>query len=107
MSFILLLILFIILWPLVQVLWKLFTGTRDVRRFMRDPEGFMRNRQQQSKGYAQGPQQKQKRKKIDPSEGEYIEFTEIETAQSSSSKSGTEVKYTKEEQITDIEWKDL
>ncbi len=47
---------------------------------------------------------RQRRKKIDPDVGEYVEFEEISTF---ATYTYTEVKYQTEEQISDAEWEEI
>lgn len=52
-----------------------------------------------------------KRKKINKDVGEYVKFTEVKTAStstaSSSANGNTRVTYTEEQQITDAEWEEI
>ncbi|MCM1020659.1 MAG: DUF4834 family protein [Muribaculum sp.] len=59
-------------------------------------------------GRSQEPAKPTKKKIFDKSDGEYVDFVEIKQTESSDTKSGSaEVKYKKEEQITDAEWHDI
>ena len=105
---------------LIRVLWffiRLFWNAYKLRRFMRDPFAEMRRQAQQEykrqqERYGQAapqPQPSHKQKKLDPSVGEYIAFTDIEVTQTASNPdSGTTTTTTyHEQQITDIEWEDV
>lgn len=78
-----------------------------------DPEELRRRKQEEDvrrKGGWSHPAPR--RKKIDPSTGEYIRFTEIETTTSTSTQTSDDGRsqtttYESEQQITDIRWTDL
>ncbi|WP_289856908.1 DUF4834 family protein [uncultured Muribaculum sp.] len=60
--------------------------------------------------YGQKAEDKQPKKKVfDKTDGEYVEFTDIEETEISSDEKTrqTNVSYKKEEQITDAEWHDI
>ncbi len=103
MSFLLLLFIIFIIIPLVQVLWKLYQLRRKVRRTFRD---FSRAYGGGDAGAGNSRKQAApvKKKKIDPSVGEYVSFEEIEATVSETS---TEVEYAVEQQVVDVEWEDI
>lgn len=75
---------------------------RQIRKtFGFDPRAGQQNRQQQQ------PQPPAHKKKIDPTVGEYVEFTETETSVREETPEGTESTTIIEQQITDIQWEDL
>lgn len=78
---------------------------RQTRRFMNGvfPGGMPGNDSASAAGHRQ-QQQRSRRKKIDPSVGEYIEFTEVK---GSSATASAPVNVKVESQISDIEWEDL
>lgn len=78
-----------------------------IRRQIRKTFGFdpRAQRQQQKKGQQQ-PQPPAHKKKIDPTVGEYVEFTETVTQTRTKTPEGEETT-TIEQQITDIQWEDL
>lgn len=112
LSFLFLLILFFILWPLLKGLFRVGYQTWRISRFMRDPEGEFRRRT----GFGQQRQAprepEMKRKKITRDVGEYVEFQEreltvdekLEMENGATESTRTHVV---EEQITDVKWVDL
>lgn len=54
--------------------------------------------------HRQPQQPKRRRKKIDPSVGEYVKFEEVACTVTHTDKTVT---YTREQQIVDVEWEDL
>lgn len=106
---ILLIIFFVLPWVLRQITpWLLrWFIRRQTRRFMGDAfgnasagdSGAYRNNAPHQQG-----KPRRRGKKIDPSVGEYIEFTEIK---GTTVTEGERPKVTAESQITDIEWEDL
>lgn len=60
-------------------------------------------------GGGNGPQPQPARpsKKIDPSVGEYVEFEEVQSFESTRTDGHREVKFESEEQITDVEWEEV
>lgn len=104
---ILLIIFFVLPWVLRQITpWLLrWFIRRQTRRFMGDGFGGANAGTSGSRqsGYRHNTTT-QRRKKIDPSVGEYIEFTEIK---GTTETPGERPKVKVESQITDIEWEDL
>lgn len=113
MSFFFLLFLFFIgyffIWPIIK-------GVMRINRFQSEARDFFNGRYngaQQRNSSARQPQQPApKKKKIDPSVGEYVEYEEITVDQSYSKTSGhdaasasTQVEV--EQQIVDVEWEDI
>lgn len=101
---ILIIIFFILPWVFRQIMPSLLRWfiRRQTRRFMNgafpggDPSDGNRQQQQQPR--------RSRRKKIDPSVGEYIEFTEVKgTTATAAAPDNVKV----ESQISDIEWEDL
>ena len=101
---VIIILLFILPWLLRNTLqWFI---RRQTRKFMNGAfpggmpgaNGPANNRQQP------GRRPRAKRKKIDPSVGEYIEFTEIK---GSSTTTAAKPNGPVESQVTDIEWEDL
>lgn len=92
---------------LVLLLWYYVLPYLIRRRFQRtfgfDPRDPNRQRRQQQPK----PEPPVKKKKIDPTVGEYVEFTETveTTTRVTPEGEGTTVKT--EQQITDIQWEDL
>lgn len=78
-----------------------------IRRQIRKTFGFDPRTQQRSRQQKQQPQQPVHKKKIDPTVGEYVEFTETESTTRVETPEGTETTTVIEQQITDIQWEDL
>lgn len=115
MTFILLLIIFFILWPVLRTGWRIWSQMRSMRRFMADPMAEMNRharQQRQRQGYSSGqqsPRPAKKKKKIARDVGEYVEYTEIEVSQQQheADSRGSQTKFRREEQISDISWVDI
>lgn len=108
LTFIVLLLFIAIFVPIAKAIWFFYRQTRQMRDFMRDPQSFFNGgarRQNRQQSHAGRPARKEK--KIARDEGEYIEFTEIESSATHSDKNGSTKTFTREEQVTDIEWTDL
>ncbi|MDE7152930.1 MAG: hypothetical protein K2O00_00625 [Muribaculaceae bacterium] len=105
----LLIILFIIgviiIYPLLKVALSIRRQYREINRIMNGgaPKGSGRNRRK-----PEPPKPPVKKKKIDGSVGEYVEFEElrVETSVHETGDSTT-VEYKVEQQITDVEFEDL
>lgn len=102
MSFLLLLFIIFIIIPLAQVLWKLYLLRRKVRRTFRDFSRAYGGGRGEARNSA--PEPPVKKKKIEANVGEYVSFEEIEATVT---QTDTEVKYTVEEQVVDVEWEDI
>lgn len=111
----LLFLLYFVVVPLVKIGTKIYQARkswRDMYRTMSGAGGFGQQSRQSQNGYgrAHDPQPKRKKKKIDPSVGEYVAFEEISVAESetkSSSDNGKKGFYTEEQQIEDAVWEDI
>ena len=77
-----------------------------IKRQIRKTFGFD-PRAGRSKQQQQQPQPPVHKKKIDPTVGEYVEFTETETTTRVETPEETETTTVIEQQITDIQWEDL
>lgn len=105
---VILIILFVLPWLFRKTLPMLLQWfiRRQTRKFM---DGAFPGGMPGANGYASNERQSRerpraKRKKIDPTVGEYIEFTEISgTSTTTAAKPNGPI----ENQITDIEWEDL
>lgn len=106
MSFFLLLLLIAFLYFVVFPVWRF---ARQVRRAQNAQKDFFRNfTQQQTRQQQQTRREaERRRKKIDPSVGEYVAFEEVETTETRQTESGTETRYERESQITDVEWEEV
>lgn len=114
LSFLLLLVIFFILWPMLKTGWRIWRQMSQVRRFMADPEGEMRRqagRRAANSGYGTGRQAapKPRKKKIPRDVGEYISYTEVELSAEERAKdsTGRQASFKAEEQVTDIKWVDI
>lgn len=129
LSFLLLVIVVFVLWPLLVAGWKIFRQVRTMHRFMNDPMGEMRRQAERqnrrrsdgasgnpfaswftsraSDGDSPGP--RRRGKKIPRDIGEYISFTEIKLSEQELKAyfERTATRVRGEEQITDIRWTDL
>lgn len=78
-----------------------------LRRRMRRMFGFD-TRQQTRQNNRKKPEPPQRpKKKIDPSVGEYVEFTETTETATRETPDGTDTSVKTEQQITDIQWEDI
>lgn len=118
MSLIFLLILGYLIYLLVRPMWKVWSISRRVRKGDFSAFGDIFGQpgsQKHTSAYGSDGRRRQgwtaptvRRKKIGKDIGEYVKFQEVETTQTTSSANeGTRVKYTREEQITDIEWEEI
>ena len=111
----LLFLLYFVVVPLVKIGTKIHQARkswREMYRTMSGAGGFGQQSRQSQNGYgrAHDPQPKRKKKKIDPSVGEYVAFEEISVAESekkSSSDNGKKSSYTEEQQIEDAVWEEI
>lgn len=87
------------MWSVIRPVWIMRKRWREMQR---QTEQFYKRQKQ-----AQQPEPRRKAKKIDPTVGEYVEFTEqvVSTTESTTSDAHTTVQT--ESQITDITWEDL
>lgn len=121
------LIVFVVL-PVGYAAYKVWRMQRRMREFMRDPfaasqrEAERKRRKGQgstgnpfedffaawgaSAASGSGSRHPRRRKKIPRDVGEYVRFTEVRTT-SAASASGSEVRFTREEQIEDAQWEDI
>lgn len=76
-----------------------------LRRKIRKMFGFDPRQQTQERKKPEPPQRP--KKKIDPSVGEYVEFTETAESTVRETPEGTETTFRTEQQITDIQWEDI
>lgn len=128
LSFLLLLLIIFVLWPILTAGWRIFRQFRMMRRFMNDPMGEMRRQAERQNrdrrdtsagnpfgfwfGGSDGPEEPRKErrsKKIPRDIGEYIPFTEIRISEQELKAyfARTATYVGKENQVTDIKWTDL
>lgn len=107
MSVILAFFLFILLFVVVIVVSVVVRVVRAAQRMKQNLRSMFGNTDAPS-GNAHGQQHQhqppRRRKKIDPSVGEYVKFEEIACTVTHTDKTVT---YTREQQIVDVEWEDL
>lgn len=106
-TLILLLILFFVGYPLIKALWR---GYQLHRQWRKATEGlrdaFSQAQGQQRRSDPAKP--RQKKKKIDPSVGEYVAFEEISCEVKSENADGsTKTTYRRESQVEDVTWEDI
>lgn len=93
-----------IIFPLGKALWR---GYQLHRSWKRATEGF-RNAFTGATQRNASAEPKRKRKKIDPSVGEYVAFEEISVSATETSGDGTTTSYTyTESQIEDAVWEEI
>lgn len=111
LSFLFLLLIFFILWPVLKTGWRIWRQMSQVRRFMADPEGEMRRQARKNAGGANRTQASRpgRKKKIPRDVGEYVAFTEIEVSADERARSANtqETSFKAEEQVSDIKWVDI
>ncbi|MCM1111411.1 MAG: DUF4834 family protein [Clostridium sp.] len=103
-------------WPLIKVLWKAYSFQRKMRSaFYSSPSGNRQggesrgNPRTQTSGEARDPYTG-RRKKIDRSVGEYVEFEEIEVDSEEEIRrqyGSAGVEYRRQQQISDAEWEEV
>lgn len=77
-----------------------------LRRQIRKTFGFDTRRQTRQSNHRPEPPRRQE-KKIDPSVGEYVDFTETTETTARKTPDQTETSSRIEQQITDVQWEDL
>ena len=111
--FILLMAVVMIITPLFGTFLKIYRQTRRMRNMFRDfgASGFGSNEEtsQRSRGGWTYPLRR-KKKVYSREDGEYVDFKEVnmtETTTETKDASGTHRTYTREQQITDVEWEEI
>lgn len=109
MGYFLLILLFLfVVFPLVNIIWKIYTYPRRYRRSVRD--AFEKAaRQQQEQQRQQEERERRNRKKIDPEVGEYVAFEEVKTSTRTTATTESDGSTTirTESQIEDAVWEDI
>lgn len=111
-TFLLLLLLFFVVIPLVRGMWQLWRIRRAYRQAQQRMNDIF-NGGATAGQRAQRPRPQRKKKKIDSDVGEYVSFEEIRTETKSTTTGGadntaTERRSTRvESQVEDAEWEDL
>ncbi len=96
--------IFIVICILLMV-WAMIIG--PFVRLIRVSRSWKRAAEQQSRQRRQPQQPPKPKKKIDPTVGEYVEFTETTVTRTETDGNTTTVSTETEQQITDITWEDL
>lgn len=106
MTFILLLIVIFVVWPIVRVLYAIYRLRSQTREAFRRAASAGQSRRNKA-GWSRTS--RPHKKVIDPGEGEYVEWEEITVTQSTdTSSSGQADTHTvTEQQVTDVEWEDI
>lgn len=103
-GFLLLVLLFIILKPLIRVIWTVWKAMRQVKNMNADA-----SRQQSHRPGNNRPRRKKKIFQRD--EGEYVDFEEIEVTETRSTDTAGNRRYTgsrpADSRVTDAEWEDI
>lgn len=105
-----LLLIIALIYLVVVPLWNIYSAVSRQRRAMRD---IFERAASASSGSGRGPSSSSRqerpvqKKKIDPTVGEYVEFEEIETTTTVADEQSTTTTYTRESQVTDVEWEDI
>ncbi len=107
MEFIVILILLFVWFFMIAPFIKLYKASKQWRNVFEQAQQQQR-RQRQADGRRQ-QQPPVARKKIDPTVGEYVEFTETTevTATATDGGAGSSIRVETEAQITDITWEDI
>lgn len=113
-EFLLLLFIIFIVIPILRGVWAVYKLRRKAKNAFRQFEEQVR---QQQEAYNRSNRQeysedvpKTKKKKIDSSQGEYVEWEEVKVSEhtlETCSNAQSEVKIEKEQQITDAEWEEI
>lgn len=116
-TFLLFLLLFFVVIPLIRGLWQLWrirSAYRRAQQRMNDIFNGASSGPRPTGGRTRTAQPSRKGKKIDPDVGEYVAFEEIRTQSTSTTADGTARTETKttdtvrvESQIEDADWEDL
>lgn len=110
-TFLFLLLFFFVLWPLGRAAWALWRQYRMVKDHMRRASEMQDafNRARGGAGSREAQQPRPRKKKIDPSVGEYVAFEEIRTFNSDSETSGRDAstQTPPASQVEDADWVDL
>lgn len=99
---IILVILFIIFWPVIRVFLAIRRATREARRaFSGRQSTGERSHRADTSGH------RKRRKVFSRNEGEYVEFEEVTVTEERKSSNGTSKTTVKESQVEDAEWEDV
>lgn len=98
----------VIVWPVLKVALKIRRQYRQFNRMMNGEMPGSSDAGKKSRRQHKAPEPAVRKKKIDGSVGEYVEFEDIRVEASERVNSDTaSVKFKVEQQITDVEFEDL
>lgn len=114
-TIIILAILTVLLWPAIRTILALRRAQKQAQQAFSQARRAAQEESRRNRpgGWSAGeagsaPQQQPRRKKIDPSVGEYVEWEEVKVSSTTTDSSGKSTRTTvTEEQITDVEWEEL
>ena len=107
LSFLLILFIVFIVIPILRLLWA---GWKLRRRWMEATSGMRDAYRRAAEEAAKKTKQPKKKKKIDPSVGEYVSFEELKvetTVTSETTADGSSTKIRVESQVEDVTWEEL
>ncbi|MDE6280041.1 MAG: hypothetical protein K2M05_08730 [Paramuribaculum sp.] len=109
MNLIILLFIAFVGWVVLKV-FRIFFSTysfiRNAKQQAYEAFGFSSDSNQSERRSRRGPSRHTTRKRIDPNVGEYVEYEDLPPINSDPSESSN-INYTVEEQITDVEWEEI
>lgn len=103
-SILFLLLIFFVIVPLVRGLLAFYRLRRNARQFF---EGFRNPGASTGSDRAPRQEQPRHRKKIDPTEGEFVSFEELPPDADSTAYTETRTEVRVEQQVVDVEWEDI
>lgn len=112
-SFFLLLFIIFVVIPLVRVAWTVFKVRSNYKRAVNDARQQRATYEAYNRpGGWSAPKKGNKPKKVSRSEGEYVEYEEIEVTTAESYSASTDTGTTRttryfEERISDVEWEEI
>ena len=104
-------LIIIIVWFVLRPIFRVWLAVHRARRRMQDfarAAGFdPTGRGDNGDRTRTAPQPQPRRKKIDPSVGEYVAFEEVSVSATDNERTHTRHKVKPESQVVDIDWEDL
>lgn len=98
-------IILFFIWPVLRLGWKIYSVRRQMNRMFNNARSANTQRPNAGPGSTGSNPFSARRKKIDPSIGEYVEFEEVETT--TQTEEYHEVKYERRQQVEDAEWEEI
>lgn len=109
MNLIILLFIAFVGWVVLK-LFRIFFSTysfiRNAKNQAYEAFGFSADSNRSESRSRRGSSRRGTRKRIDPNVGEYVEYEDLPPVSSATSES-SDINYTVEEQITDVEWEEI